>query len=393
MEEKKDIKLGLSGDDVKGMLVHKEDRREEKRPMFDPREIMKMMGDKRFDVDAYFNSPDAKDHSEGMQAMMRGEMSLQTDEYWRNYGKGMKKELHNAEDPLNKWAAYLPLAAVNEMECGASTGRRFPLIFSLHGAHNPILMTEGYGMTQLAAREECIVIAPENENEESILALIDYAKNHYPLDESRIYLTGYSFGGCMTTRNGWKHPELFAGMGWGGMLFATQMPGHELDGQWYPEYTVTEAMKQRMEELEMPFLLFMGENEMLELLPFWRDQSEVGPGHVIPLMSKDKKEAFNNLRRAAGCAPVDFKEKEYYENHADSVVRSIGAEFERTEIREDRGRKYFIGDSVKPDGECLFRTVAAEKMHHSVTRMWAELIWEQIGKFARDPETKKLIRL
>lgn len=396
MEEKKDIKIGLSGEDMKGMLEQEEHGPQGgpagRPPMFDPKEMMKMMGDKRFDVEAYFASPDAKEHSEGMGAMMRGEMSPATEEYWKNCGKGMKKELHDAEDPLNKWAAYLPLAAVAEMEGGGS-GRKFPLIFNLHGAHNPILMTEGYGMTQLAAREECIVIAPENENEESVLALIDYAKKNYPLDESRIYLTGYSFGGCMTSRNGWKHPELFAGMGWGGMLFATQMPGHDLDGQWYPEYEVTEEMKQRMAELEMPILLFMGENEMLELLPLWRDQSEVGPDHVIPLMSKDKHEAFNNFRRAAGCGPIEFKDQAYYENHEDAVVRSIGAEFERTEIREDRGRKYFIGDSVKADGECLFRAVAAEKMHHSTTRMLPELIWEQISKYARDPETKKLIRL
>ena len=181
MEEKNDkTKLGLSGEDIRNSMTEGEGGR----PKFDPKEMMKMMGDSRFDVDAYFNSPDAKDHAEGMACMMRGEDSPETQEYWKNCGKGMKKELHNVEDPLNKWAAYLPLAAAEVMEKGGE--RRFPLIFVLHGAHNPILMTEGYGMTQLAAREECIVIAPENENEESILALIEYAKEHYPLDDSRI---------------------------------------------------------------------------------------------------------------------------------------------------------------------------------------------------------------
>lgn len=46
------------------------------------------------------------------------------------------------------------------------------------------------------------------------------------------------------------------------------------------------------------------------------------------------------------------------------VENSIGAQFERTEVREYLGRKYFIGDSVKEDGACLFRTVACEKMAH-----------------------------
>ena len=54
--------------------------------------------------------------------------------------------------------------------------RKFPLIFCLHGAHNPIKLTESYGVMQVAAREECIVIAPENENWENIQALLDYAR-------------------------------------------------------------------------------------------------------------------------------------------------------------------------------------------------------------------------
>ena len=63
---------------------------------------------------------------------------------------------------------------------------------------------------------------------------------------------------------------------------------------------------------------------------------------------------------------------------------SIGARFERAEIRMYHDRKYFIGDSVTSQGERLFRTVACEKMVHSPTVMFAELAWEHIGRFARD---------
>ena len=355
--------------------------------------MLKAMGDKRFDVEAYLASEDGKDHAELMgTCMQKGEGTLEDMEYWRACGKGMKKELHgDPADVHTKWASYLPLAAVREME--QSTGRKFPLIFNLHGAHNPILMTEAYGITQLAAREECIVIAPENENEEKILELLEYARTHYPLDESRVYCMGYSFGGFMTSRNAWRHPELFAGVGMGGMLFAGDVIEHTLDGQFYPAYHLTEEMVEHMKEVELPVLLFMGENEMLCLEPLWREpESEIQDG-VIPLDGKDKKQAFQNWRRAAGCERKEFREKEYYEGHSDPVVKSIGAEFERTEVREQKGRKYFIGDSLKEDGECLFRTVSCEKMNHSVTSYFPELIWEHIGKYARDIKTGKLIRL
>ena len=68
-------------------------------------------------------------------------------------------------------------------------------------------------------------------------AAVAYAKAHYPVDESRIYSIGYSFGGFMSSRNVLAHPEIFAGVGMGGMLFAGHAPGHDLDGQWYEEYT------------------------------------------------------------------------------------------------------------------------------------------------------------
>lgn len=77
---------------------------------------------------------------------------------------------------------------------------------------------------------------------------------------------------------------------------------------------------------------------------------------------------------------------------AEPVETSIGARFERAEIRMYHGRKYFIGDSVTSQGERLFRTVACEKMVHSPTVMFAEMVWEHIGKFARDTKTGELIQ-
>ena len=47
MEEKKDIKIGLSGEDMKGMLEHEDHGPQGgpagRPPMFDPKEMMKMM--------------------------------------------------------------------------------------------------------------------------------------------------------------------------------------------------------------------------------------------------------------------------------------------------------------------------------------------------------------
>ena len=153
-------------------------------------------------------------------------------------------------------------------------------------------------------------------------------------------------------------------------------------------------MLKKAEENEMPALLFMGEHEMLRLLPLWNEPTPEIRYGVIPLESTDKKNAFNNWRRVAGCAPYVFSDDpDTYKRHSDPVVRSIGAEFERTEIREYNDRKYFIGDSLNRNGECLFRTVACEGMVHWPTTVFAELVWEHISRFKRDMNTGKCIRL
>lgn len=380
-----EAKIGLSEEDVKGAMG--EENRPQGGPPPGPAGLFQAMGDENADAIAIAESEDGKLIGERMSLMRWPEDSEDSKNFWMSYEKGLIKEVHNIEDKLNKWASYVPLAAVKEPE------RKFPLIFCLHGAHNPIQLTESYGIVQIAAREECIVIAPENETEDNILALYEHVVANYPVDISRVYLMGYSFGGFMSSRNGLMRPELFAGLGWGGMFFALKAPAHDLDGQWYDAYDLTPEMVAKARELEMPIAVVMGENEMLHLLPLYDSPVEAGKDGVIPLYAEAKYQTLNNLRAIAGCDPVEAKEKAFYTENADPVVRSIGAEFEHTEVREYHGRKYFIGETVNANEESLLRIVGCEKMVHWPTVMYMELAWELISKYARDPETKKLIRL
>ena len=225
MEENKvkEVKMGLTEEDI---------RHREEGPGIGG--LLAAMGDSDADAEAIAASEDGRLIAERMAVMAFPEDSKASKDFWAHYEKGLRKEVHG--EGLDKWASFIPLAAEKEPD------RKFPLIFCLHGAHNPIQLTESYGVMQVAAREEAIVIAPENENWESIEKLLAYAKAHYPVDESRIYSIGYSFGGFMSSRNVLAHPEIFAGVGMGGMLFAGHAPGHDLDGQWYEEYTLTGEM-------------------------------------------------------------------------------------------------------------------------------------------------------
>ena len=100
-------------------------------------------------------------------------------------------------------------------------GDKVPLIIGLHGGALGSSDGEGYlrcladpGFKKLNA----ITFAPDagdyyfwNENNYSlILTLIEYAKKYWPIDESKIVVSGYSNGGIATWFFGINYPQVFS---------------------------------------------------------------------------------------------------------------------------------------------------------------------------------------
>ena len=89
----------------------------------------------------------------------------------------------------------------------------------------PLYGAEQSGWHDIADREDFIVVYPKPavnkmwnvwddpvlpSDHAFILALLAYLKDTYPIDETRVYVTGFSMGGMMTHSLACAHPELFA---------------------------------------------------------------------------------------------------------------------------------------------------------------------------------------
>lgn len=371
--------------------------------------LIQMMALPGFDVDSYVES-------ESFQGILKCQevMKFAQDEggaealaYWKE--RGLIKELHDAETVPTKWASYLPVSSETNPE------RKYPLLFVMHGHGNPIILTEGYGFTHVAAREELIVIIPEDETPENMDKLFAYAKEHYPVDWSRVYMVGYSLGGYMTARHAMRWPERFAAIGTGGMLFANGWAVPQVQaGQLWPGETITPEMVQHAAELRMPAIVCMGESEVLGLLPVTRDEpvnewkehledrekersdnaEQESKEERIDLSGKNKIQSLNNWRIANGCKPFPEEEvRRIAATTADIVEEKIGFPFERTSVEVREKRSHFVGDSVDPSGETTFRVVGLAKSPHWASRALIEMTWEFIRQFARDPETGRSYRL
>jgi predicted peptidase len=88
------------------------------------------------------------------------------------------------------WFEWVP-----EEATVAGTKAKFPLVISLHGSNDhPVYEAESNGWVKIAGDERLIVASPANTSADAVHAMIDTLAAKYPIDESRIYVTGFSAG-------------------------------------------------------------------------------------------------------------------------------------------------------------------------------------------------------
>lgn len=145
------------------------------------------------------------------------------------YNEMIHQSVSNMDGNDYAWFEYIPKQTLNSKE------QSVPLVITIHGNQNdPRLQGDTIGWPELAAKENFIVISPEyqtakengyftqpqNTNvygtvdglgEEGIMNLIKDLQVKYPqIDPTRIYVTGLSQGGAMTSLLGILYSDVFA---------------------------------------------------------------------------------------------------------------------------------------------------------------------------------------
>lgn len=183
---------------------------------------------------------------------------------------------------------YVP-SAVKE-----NPGKKVPLVLFMCGTDcDPVKNMVDSGWTDLAEKENFIVISPEYNNHhtysetDAIISVVKYMLANYPVDPERVYSTGFSNGGATSIALTRDYPQYFAGisaMGWmigldnkDGVYEAYDMPFQVIQGSGeYTEKTESGAMAVMDDEKEglRDLLLY---NEMIstevqtdyDRTPYW----------------------------------------------------------------------------------------------------------------------------
>lgn len=285
------------------------------------------------------------------------------------------------------WFEYIPESALKAEESTV------PLVVSVHGNQNdPRLQGDTSGWVELASKEGFMVVSPEYQTAEEeafftqkgnteiygtvdgmtpqgIPVLVNHLKETYPqIDLSRVYITGLSQGGAVTSLLGLQNSDLFAA--------AASVSGVN---------AYNSQIQKAMENYAgkgTPFMYICGDKDFFQMipvdgssqegakmlmdLPIWEVDENV---HVYPIFTAYQKA--NGLQSAE----MDMSKNKYFGMSFDSW--------------EDAA----MGDKVIHTGKLnnskgtVMELVAIENQAHWNYKPEAEFIWNFFQNWKRDVNT------
>lgn len=270
--------------------------------------------------------------------------------------------------------------------------KKAPLVFYFHGIGCvPLYGVEQSGWHDIADQDGFIVAYPKPavnkmwniwddpvlpSDHAFVLALIEHMKRTYAIDETRIYVTGFSMGGMMTHAMASAYPELFAaaapcnGFHWGYLTSLADQAGHlpgnprVPDGPLssLPHTKVFTDKKKAAYDYRMPVFQNTG---LLD--GKWPITREHDPMCVLDTLTFWKR--YNNIsntvpKNGADCESGLTADETFYDCEDQRFLH----------------HRWFSKDEGKP---ALLEMVLAKRMPHALDLRQIELAWQFIKHFSR----------
>ncbi len=277
---------------------------------------------------------------------------------------------------VDTWYVYLPEEVVN----GTATEHSIPLVMTYHGGgDDPRQFVEGNGFLELAGRKRFAMVAPFHQNMgfgtslndatgsklcDALPALIRLILEQYPaLDPARVYATGYSMGSGATIRTVYGDSSLLAA--------AVPMALGDVK-------TTEEDRLTQFETIDIPILFTCSENDMAMLNVFDPANTKLGTAYYAMV---ERFMGYNEMDYAAKVGELDYDKYPIAGWRADSLsVKKLNGEYTNYTW-------LFNND----DGVPMVGVSVTEAMQHALYPPYADLFWDFVKHYSRDPETKAVI--
>lgn len=302
-------------------------------------------------------------------------------EYWRNYGKGLHKYFHDHEDNYQRWCAYIPCS----YDLPENRERKYPCI--IIGQRTATMMLyEASSFIHMAAENELIILTGNDVNEDDFFEnILNTALRTYPIDPSRVYLHGHSFGAVLSGRHAIKYAKRIAGVCLSG-------------SQYYGADSSREEIE-RAEKVRMPMVAVHCTRQSRNLLPYnVTPRRQMSPKNRMNATTSDFSlltgyEELKFWRRINHCKPVGLEYMRNIQTLSDDPSEQVlGIQFDRTHVEQREGVNHYFGDILDDQQTVMLRYVAVEGGPHAVPPHAGDIAWEFLRNFSRNTRTGELIR-
>ena len=338
------------------------------------------------------------------------------------------------------WFEYIPPQL-------RGTKEKVPLVFYFHGINCvPLYGAEQSCWHEIADRENFIVVYPAPAKYKAwnifdlpnmvsdidfVMALIEHMKEVHPIDESRIYSTGFSMGGAMTHALTSAYPEVFAAAAPCNafMMARFQTPAENLGpflplskeelGAFSYSSMLADTKKDAMPALRMPVFQNMGladgliagwplkegvEDMRTKTIDYWKSYNgiplsgdgissteESNPAKIrdYVFLSVKVSDEEGHLRSNTA-KPADYlrnntgEEEEKERKKTENICPLTGYAADET-FFEDEAERYIHQRWYEPaTGIPMLEMVGARRMPHAIDPVQIEMAWKYIRQFSRN---------
>lgn len=323
-------------------------------------------------------------HTKGGKKMTEGillEYKFQTvnDPGYAEYWDAMGLKLDIKETQGRRWLMYAPKQQLE-------TGEKLPLVLAMqevYAGNEHLAVTAAsyfYEYMELAAQGECMVLFFALEDPDSNDLLADIAREameDYPVDRSRVYVTGHSHDGWFARHFAFRHPDMIAALATMGNHIGLPDPavvGNRIMG-------VSDEEIAQYAKFDMPTINVNGACERFSQYP------ETEEEQVRWAMDWQRR------LKAHRCAAPSVEEILAVRSSENKAIRALGVSADQGQTCFFDGVEHYVADIQNTDGKYHLRIASSENMPHTVTPCMVNLAWSYIRRFARNLETGEVIDL
>lgn len=296
--------------------------------------------------------------------------------YWAD--RGLKKELfdNDRDDGMFSYSVFTPL--------DMKPGKKYAVIYFSHGGGVFNNQAETYGFNTLAPVERYIIVYPNNGGRsnnnidtEFPRVMGELKKKGYPVDWERVYCVGFSSGSDASAVAACTCPELCAAV--------AIMPGGQpfKDLKFYTGADYYASSK----GYRIPGIYIGGTTDVACYPAPWILDGERKPHRAenLNLWMRDMAQLRNYKPITLGDIEAKLKAP------ADPFEAEFGLTLEKTFTFTVQGVDWLGGDLYGTDGAPVMRYVRAKGLPHVVWESQANIVWDYLKHFRRNPETGESI--